>query len=498
MNKLETSRIKKLRSQSGMSLVTVMLVGIVSTLWLTALYATVLPTYRRATMGRSQTALRSSAETALDWAVQQLTAGGSTLDCATYGASTTSTVPANILGSYAGMQITATVKVANMQPPGTSPGTSYLYDQALSYTPGNTSNGITSNLWRIVTATANIQDLGTSRSVRVVLKPSVTASTTTTYQTSTQTVDWPLPGGIAAKSTIKISGNGLTNGYNSSTNANPSSYSNSTGSIVTNGSLILDGNAHVGGNIIIASAPQGSTTPVIHGPPSSGNPYPSVGSNVIAYGNVTTNGTVSGNLSMPTPGTVKTTQQSTAQYTIPPVSSHPSTATQIAPLNVTGNNTYTFTQPGDYYIIGTNNGINVSGNGKIVLPNNTSTPVRIWVEGSSPSISIAGNGFANQSQLPKNLQIFYAGTSPISISGNGSFKGLLFAPGSDVSFSGNAGFYGALVANTVQISGNGQFHYDTVLGSINNLITTLATTTTQVTSTTQSVNNWQTVSWQEL
>lgn len=113
-------------------------------------------------------------------------------------------------------------------------------------------------------------------------------------------------------------------------------------------------------------------------------------------------------------------------------------------------------------------GINLSGNGGIVVKPNAH--VKIFVEGN---VSITGNGMVNETQKPANLELF--GVTPadgtqrsFAMSGNGSFTGTVYAPDHVVSLSGggsDGNYFGSIVAKTVSMSGNTAVHYDESLAA---------------------------------
>lgn len=77
-------------------------------------------------------------------------------------------------------------------------------------------------------------------------------------------------------------------------------------------------------------------------------------------------------------------------------------------------------------------------------------------------MSISGNGIMN-SGIPEKLQIYGLPTcTSISMTGNGSTTGVVYAPSAGVNISGNATVYGAVVANVVTLNGssNAALHYD--------------------------------------
>ncbi len=108
---------------------------------------------------------------------------------------------------------------------------------------------------------------------------------------------------------------------------------------------------------------------------------------------------------------------------------------------------------------------------------------KVWVPGkvtiyTKGNISISGNGVSNGSYnssgtyvngLPEDFVIYGTSTSTIaqsiSISGNGSLSGVVYAPNADITITGggNAGsgdVYGSYIGNTIKLTGNTAFHYD--------------------------------------
>ena len=127
----------------------------------------------------------------------------------------------------------------------------------------------------------------------------------------------------------------------------------------------------------------------------------------------------------------------------------------------------------------TSTGISISGGGGAINITGTGA-LTVYTPGS---VSIAGQGVSNgvdgpdggtaidlASELnqPIRFQIFgtkTSGTQSMSISGNGLFSGVIYAPQGDVSISGNGAVNGSIVANNITLSGNAQFHYDESLAN---------------------------------
>ncbi|MBY0548821.1 MAG: hypothetical protein K2W95_16235 [Candidatus Obscuribacterales bacterium] len=449
----------QVRSQRGFSLATVMLIGITAVLWIAALMGTVMPSYRQVAKGRVTNVLRSSAEAALDWAVAELNVTGNNLDDPTNDgvAGSELPVPPDVLGTY-GMPSTATVSVANVQPPQSS----YLYDPRLDPANAATNGGIEENGWRMVTATAQT---GTQqKSVRIILKPNYT--NTPTFEMA-----------IFMDHGLTLNGNGLTvDSYDSSVGAYGGSNVSDLGGDIGSNGLINIGNSNVGGSIYSLTNPMNDTTHTVA----------ESGPGAVVTGGVISNALVSNSFDsiaqgrgLPEGTPVVQESLSLEQKDLPPVPSHPSSATYIATIGASGR-TATTLAPGDYWC----NAISISGSGSIILP--ASGTVRIFVEGSNPSIQIGGQGFVNSGR-PENFQVFTSATS-VDVSGNGIFRGVLYAPNADITMRGNGQYYGAVIGHEMSLTGGGSrggFHYDSSLRTANIFNST-------------TLSRVQTVSWQEL
>lgn len=226
---------------------------------------------------------------------------------------------------------------------------------------------------------------------------------------------------IFANTSYSNSGNGTTDSYDSSVAAYNASTAGSNGDVgtnsVTGATVTLSGNARVKGDVAIGAG--GSTSSVIT---TSGN------------------ASITGTRSAQTSNTVLTT----------PTTSLASSGA----VSVSGNNTLSLSA-GTYHY----SSFSITGNGRL----NTTGEVTIYVSGS---VSIAGNGTAAYSNLPKNLKIFVTNSSNVSVTGNGNVYAAIYAPLSRVQISGNGQVYGAVVGDTVSMSGNANFHYDESLNNI--------------------------------
>lgn len=112
--------------------------------------------------------------------------------------------------------------------------------------------------------------------------------------------------------------------------------------------------------------------------------------------------------------------------------------------------------------------INLTGQNKIQIDPGGS--LQIYMKGASAKIG--GDGVVNQSANATNF--FYWGlptNTELTVSGNGAFKGVIYAPQADFTMNGGGNntedIVGASVSNTASINGHFQFHYDENIGRLN-------------------------------
>jgi hypothetical protein len=272
-----------------------------------------------------------------------------------------------------------------------------------------------------------------------------------------------------------FSGNAVTNSYDSALGSYVSQPPGSNGDVGSNGGISLSGNSVI-----------------------NGDATPGPGLSVTLSGNAAVTGSVAPDASLVTlPPVAVNYPASNDNWAVglAGVGEYRLSGNQTATLS---SGTYDFTrmQMSGNAVLNVSGATTIylhesfsqSGNAQVILQPGAS--IKIYTEGP---VSFTGNAFVNNN-APQNLQIWSnqttsSGTgSAIQVSGNGTFTGLIYASGTiggGVQFSGNAEVYGAVAAKRIQMSGNGNFHYDEQLGRLN---LSPATTT----------GNWQQVSWREM
>jgi hypothetical protein len=357
--------------------------------------------------------------------------------------------------------------------PGTTSTTDYYVNSTLPATTPICWNGISEVVGNATPVKANTPSQycpNGDTNVYLITALAVSSSGSRTMVQSEVTVN-SAPGtsfGLFANSNacpaITFSGNGITDsyttaGYTSSTASGAYSATKlqTGGDIGTNGTVNLSGNASIGGSIGAVNATQGPVCP---------DGLTTSGSAGIVTGQTPPNTlmaiphTVFAPPAAPNPPTPNTS------VTIPNCSC-------LAPglsygnISLSGKTVLTIA-PGIYNM----NSLTISGQAGVVVSPPGSVIINLGGTGVSTPLNISGQGaangqgsgpnssFGNYSYIPNNLVFNYAGSEPLTISGQGDLYAIVDAPLSALTYSGNGGFYGALIGNTIIDSGNGAVHYD--------------------------------------
>lgn len=114
----------------------------------------------------------------------------------------------------------------------------------------------------------------------------------------------------------------------------------------------------------------------------------------------------------------------------------------------------TLTLSGTYYF----EGMDIHGQSNITINGD----VTICNEGGA--VKLNGGAILNSSGDPTSFVLEVADNSALTLNGNSAFYGALIAPySSDVRLNGNMDFYGLVVGETINVSGNLDFHADEAL-----------------------------------
>jgi len=294
---------------------------------------------------------------------------------------------------------------------------------------------------------------------------------------------------------ITMSGNEVTNSYNSTNLTNAAAWSggavgsghpiasDSGGAVGTNGNLDLSGHVDVHGTLstprtgvgacsagnITAETLSGTATvdngiiPLAQAKsyptPSAPSPLPPTTSLSIGSGTICANLTAA--LALPvgavcsgTAGNLNIALNGTT------LSWGNVTLGGGASLTITGGtnssanfNVNSFTMSGNSTLkLGTNTALtmNVAGQG-IVAPNNV--------------LDFTGGTFSNTTFDPSKFQILYAGDATIKMTGGAAAAGTIYAPNSYTEMHGTADFYGSVLTSKYNDTGGATVHYDSSLST---------------------------------
>jgi hypothetical protein len=245
----------------------------------------------------------------------------------------------------------------------------------------------------------------------------------------------------------------------------PASHQLSNGNVGTNGNVTLNGSkSAIYGSAAVNSATTGNCS-------KSSVPGVTInGGAQVTGGLVPLNG--QGNYPTPpapNPATPTSTQNLAGSCgTISGCTNIGSKAVSLSPgqygnLTLSGGTTAHFSK-GTYNI----NSLTLSGQSVLYVD---SWPVVVnlagaSLNGSNPVMDSTGGSMQNPSGIPANLQITYAGSRGINLSGGANSYATVYAPNALVNMSGGTDFFGSVIASTVTNSGGTAFHGDTTLPNI--------------------------------
>lgn len=271
--------------------------------------------------------------------------------------------------------------------------------------------------------------------------------------------------GLVAKNSISFSGNNASvDSWNSmydnsgALRATPVPWSASEahdkGSVgtVTVTSTVTVQNADIWGTAAVGGP---STTSISVGSQGRVGPY-GTPVNTKAPGSVTSDFTANMEVNtMPTTGTVITTVGATLGTT-GTTTAYRFSGSISSDLTINGNVTLCLTGSGLV--------INITGNDAITIAPGGSLTIY-----TDADVKLAGKGLINVGQ-PKDFQLYGTSTSvtpqSFQVSGNGDFRGCVYAPNADVSLTGNGNASGSVVGKTIHVTGNTTFHYDESLANL--------------------------------
>lgn len=274
--------------------------------------------------------------------------------------------------------------------------------------------------------------------------------------------------GMVSKGIITFSGNATVDSYNSTLGPyNSSTNRSDQATVATNSTaldpIVLNSNASIYGYVATGGDdPEVSSNGRIYGATSPSNPKVDP-SRVRKDFNQNIPDVTASTLAAVSLGAISTST------TLPRIGDLPGSDGRYhytaSSFSVAGNDTISIKGPVDLIVTGN---IALSGNGQISIGGVGAINPSIGIYAAG-SVSLGGNGMLNQTQVPANAAIYgtvaAGGTQSITVTGNGEFIGVVYAPNATLSLSGNGAVSGAVIAKSVTLGGNGNFHYDVSLAT---------------------------------
>ncbi len=282
---------------------------------------------------------------------------------------------------------------------------------------------------------------------KITVTGTVTAAGTNTQATLKSNLDPRaiFSAAVKVQNLITMSGNGVTDSYDSSTGAYGGANIKLNGDSVTNSNAIpaitLGGNARIKGDAATGTSGTVSLT-----------------------GNAVVSGTTS-NAANESFTAVTVPSTLTALSSLGTLSSGTLNAGdyKYTDITVTDNDSLTINGAVRLYLTSTGTALDLSGNAEVIIGPGGS--LDLYSEGN---VSITGNGTINDGGSQNVSAVEFYGTSTCTsfvMSGNGVLDGVVYAPAADVNISGNGTLYGGVVGNSFTSSGNGGLHYDEQLAT---------------------------------
>jgi hypothetical protein len=110
------------------------------------------------------------------------------------------------------------------------------------------------------------------------------------------------------------------------------------------------------------------------------------------------------------------------------------------------------------------NSITLGGNAQLSIGSGTSVTMNVGGKTSTGDLAVpvdlTGGADINASFDPSRLQILYAGTGEIKLTGGNTIAATIYAPAASADTHGNGKFYGSILSATFTDAGNTNFYYD--------------------------------------
>lgn len=517
------------RKQGGVALISILTIGATSIIFLMALASIITSAVRANSSNKWAESVRNAAEIGIDYAVDQF---NTTYPCpldaevTAFPAIKTTQVPSSAFTSEAIDGLIPTIGVPNITVSLTvtritsKDDWNYLSNHSSVYSPQLDPNKSINSGWESPPESNLSQDSGggfrvlesvatngvISKKIRVILRahfepppdgvgPDTSGSSPQSYFTK------PL---FANKVLTLAPSSGELNVQSTGVPVTDKAY-NLT--LSANQKTTMSNNAKVFGNVVVSS-----------GGPKSSASFSIGETNSFVHGTLTTNGNYSSvkvtNGPNPSPGdnvlADAETPRTTAQNLVPAVKEASISQNQIAPVQQpTIASSLGPLKSVDGSLSGDYTTSNLSSDGVTTPVTLTNDPARIFVQdsNSNSAVNVDSNAFSFTNfgkAEPRNLQIWYEGTKPITVNliPDHQFSGVIYAPNATVNVTGSGDFTGGIVGKDVNILMSGNLKIDPTLGDASKQSGVSDKNkyglSYQKNSNGSIITGWQPVVWQEM
>lgn len=136
-------------------------------------------------------------------------------------------------------------------------------------------------------------------------------------------------------------------------------------------------------------------------------------------------------------------------------------------VSLGGSNELRIRGPVDLIVTGD---VSFSGNSALAVGDGGTSATASFNLYTSGTISLGGNGMINYTDNPSKSTFWGTAASPatqtVSITGNNSFTGTIYAPNATITLTGSGDTSGSVIGSSVTVGGNGRFHYDSRLAEV--------------------------------
>jgi hypothetical protein len=136
-------------------------------------------------------------------------------------------------------------------------------------------------------------------------------------------------------------------------------------------------------------------------------------------------------------------------------------------VSLAGSNDLRIRGPVDLIVTGN---VSFSGNSSLTVGDGGTSATSSFNLYTPGTISLGGNGMVNYTDNPSKSTFWGTAASPatqtITLTGNNSFTGTIYAPNATITLTGSGDTSGSVIGNSVTVGGNGRFHYDSKLADV--------------------------------